>query len=69
MNKRLDQKTTPIFWKKVRNWSLLIAAVGGAVLTGGAALPAVAITIATIVTSIAGAAAGAAALTKEDKDV
>ena len=66
MNERLNQKTTPRFWKRIRNWSLIVAAVGGAVLTGGVALPATVITIATIVTTAAGAVAGAAAITKKD---
>lgn len=65
MNKRLDQKTTPKFWKKIRNIALIVSVVAGTVLTAGAALPAIVITIATIVASASTAVAGVAALTKE----
>lgn len=65
---RLSQSNTPIFWKRVRNWSLLVGAVSAAVLTGGAALPAVAITIATIVTTAAATTASIAA-TRREKDL
>lgn len=67
-NNRLNQKNTPRFWKRVRNWALVIAALGGSVLTAGATLPLAVITIATVVTSGATAIAGAAALTKNDDD-
>lgn len=63
---RLNQKNTPRFWKRVRNWSLIVGAVAGAVLTGGAALPVTVITIATIVSSAAASVAGMASLTKEN---
>jgi len=62
---RIDQSNTPRFWKRVRNWSLLIGAVAGAIATGGAALPATVVTIATIVGSTSGAIAGFAATRKE----
>jgi hypothetical protein len=66
---RINQGNTPKFWKRVRNWSLLVATIGGAVMTGGAALPAVVLTIATILTSAATTAAAVAALTKEKENV
>lgn len=65
MNQRLSQKTTPKFWKKVRNIAAIVALVGGAVLSAGATLPATVITIATIVTTAATSISGTAALTKE----
>ena len=61
---RVDQKNTPKFWKKVRNWSIIIAAVAGAVVTGGAGLPASVITIATVIGTVATTAAAVAATTK-----
>lgn len=65
---RLNQGNTPDFWKKVRNWSLIVAAVGGAILTAGAGLPVAVVTIATVVTTAATATAGVAATTKKDND-
>ena len=63
---RVDQKNTPRFWKRVRNWSLLIGAVTATVLTGGAAMPTVLVTVATLVAPIAGGIATYAATRKED---
>jgi len=66
---RVDQENTPKFWKRVRNWSLLIGAVTATVLTGGAAMPAVIVTIASVVAPIAGGIATFAATRKEKEDV
>lgn len=62
---RLSQKTTPKFWKTVRNIAAVIALIGGGILSAGATLPATVITITTIVTSVAGGVAGTAAMTKD----
>jgi len=63
---RVDQKNTPRFWKRVRNWSLLIGAVAGTIATGGLALPAIAVTIATTVGTVSGGIAAYAATRKEE---
>ena len=63
---RLDQKNTPKFWKRVRNWSLLIGAVAGTIATGGLALPVVVVTIATTVGAVSGGVAAFAATRKEE---
>ena len=64
-NTRVDQKNTPKFWKKVRNIAIIVGAIAGAVATGGAALPATVVTIATILATASAAVAGRAALAKE----
>jgi len=66
---RVDQSNTPKFWKRVRNWSLLIGAITATVITGGAAMPAVLVTVATLVAPIAGGVATYALTRKEKKDV
>lgn len=60
---RVDQKNTPRFWKRVRNWALIIAAVAGTVATGGAGLPVLAVTIAGTVATVATTVAAVAATT------
>ena len=65
MKEYLSQKTTPPIWKKVRNIAGIVAIVGGAVLGAGANLPEWAITLATVITAVAAALSGGAALTKK----
>lgn len=65
MNDRLNPKTTPKFWRKVRNIAVIVGVVAGAVLSAGATLPPTIITIATIAASASAGVAGAAQMTKE----
>jgi len=62
---RLDQKNTPKFWKKVRNWALIIGAVAGTIATGGVGLPVAVVTVAGYVATAAAAVTAVAATTKE----
>ena len=62
---RVDQKNTPKYWRRIRNWSIIIGAVAVAVATGGAGLPAAVITIATVIGTVATTAAAVAATTKD----
>ena len=52
--KLLDRykKSTPSFFKKLRNIGIAMAATGGAILTAPIALPALVITIATYLTVV-----------------
>ncbi len=78
-NQSLNMKTisnrvrsnTPPFWKKVRKFSLIIGAAGGAlvatVTSGGLALPAIVTTLAGYMVAVGatGAAVASAAVEKE----
>ena len=62
------QSPTPPFFAKLRNWSILLAAVSGTLLTSPVALPAVVIQVAGYL-AVAGAVASAvsqAAVAKEE---
>lgn len=52
------QSPTPPFFVKLRNWSLILAAVSGAILTTPVALPAIVVKVAGYL-AIAGGVAGA----------
>lgn len=52
------QATTPPFFAKLRNWSLILAAVSGALLTTPVMLPAIIVKVAGYM-AVAGAVAGA----------
>ena len=56
------QAPTPPFFKKLRKWGLIIAAIGGAVITAPVSLPAAVITVAGYLT-VAGAVASAVSQT------
>jgi energy-converting hydrogenase Eha subunit G len=61
------QSPTPPFFSKLRNWSLILAAASGAILTTPVALPALVVQIASYL-AVAGTVAGAvsqAAVKKE----
>jgi hypothetical protein len=52
--KLLDRykKTTPTFFRKLRNIGIALAAIGGAIIAASIALPALVITIATYLTVV-----------------
>ena len=52
------QSPTPPFFTKLRNWSLILAAVSGALLTTPVALPAILVKVAGYM-AVAGTVAGA----------
>lgn len=52
------QSPTPPFFTKLRNWSLILAAVSGAILTTPVALPAIIVKVAGYL-AVAGTVAGA----------
>ena len=69
IKERVDPKTTPKFWRKVRNVAGIVASVGGLIISPIApfTLPATAISWVSYITMISGVIAGRAHLTKEKK--
>jgi Sec-independent protein secretion pathway component TatC len=61
------QAPTPSFFKKLRKWGLIIAAIGGAVITAPVSLPATVITVAGYLT-VAGAVVSAVSQTATAED-
>ncbi|MBD1364370.1 hypothetical protein IDJ77_11175 [Mucilaginibacter sp. ZT4R22] len=58
---------TPSFWKKVQKLALVIGAVSASIITAGAALPAVVVTVAGYAGLAAGTVVTVAQLTKDDE--
>ena len=52
------QSPTPPFFSKLRNWSLILAAISGAILTTPVALPMIVVKVASYM-AVAGTVAGA----------
>ena len=52
------QSPTPPFFSKLRNWSLILAAISGAILTTPVALPTIVVQVASYL-AVAGTVAGA----------
>lgn len=65
----VDRATSknPIFWQKIQNIALIIGAISATILSGGLALPATIITIATYAAVVSGSVATIAQFTIEDK--